>query len=77
MAITSFIISLLNYDENIKQSNNDDIMKELDKDTNVLIDKLETEITNQNKLLMDISSKLETILGNDKSVVKEWKKLNV
>lgn len=71
MAITSFIISLLNYDENIKQSNNDDIMKELDKDTNVLIDKLETEITNQNKLLMDISSKLETILGNDKSVVKE------
>lgn len=71
MAITSFIISLLNYDENIKQSNNDDIMKELDKDTKVLIDKLETEITNQNKLLMDISSKLETILGNDKSVVKE------
>lgn len=71
MAITSFIISLLNYDENIKQSNNDDIMKELDKDTKVLIDKLETEITRQNKLLMDISSKLETILGNDKSVVKE------
>lgn len=71
MAITSFIISLLNYEENIKQSNNDDIMKELDKDTNVLIDKIETEITNQNKLLMDISSKLETILSNDKSVVKE------
>lgn len=71
MAITSFIISLLNYDENIKQSNNDDIMKELDKDTKVLIDKLESEITRQNKLLMDISSKLETILGNDKSVVKE------
>ena len=71
MAVTSFIISLLNYDENIKQSNNDDIMKELDKDTNVLIDKLEAEITNQNKLLMDISSKLETLLGNGKSVVKE------
>ena len=71
MAITSFIISLLNYDENIKQSNNDDIMKELDKDTNVLIDKIEAEITNQNKLLMDISSKLETILREDKSVVKE------
>lgn len=71
MAITSFIISLLNYDENIKQSNNDDIMKELDKDTNVLIDKLETEITKQNKLLMDISSKLETLLSKDKSVVKE------
>lgn len=71
MAITSFIISLLNYDENIKQSNNDDIMKELDKDTNVLIDKIEEEITNQNKLLMDISSKLETILSEDKSVVKE------
>ena len=71
MAITSFIISLLNYDENIKQSNNDDIMKELDKDTNVLIDKIEAEITNQNKLLMDISSKLETLLGNGKSVVKE------
>ena len=71
MAITSFIISLLNYDENIKQSNNDDIMKELDKDTNVLIDKIEAEITNQNKLLIDISSKLETLLGNGKSVVKE------
>ena len=71
MAVTSFIISLLNYDENIKQSNNDDIMKELDKDTNVLIDKIEAEITNQNKLLMDISSKLETLLGNGKSVVKE------
>ena len=71
MAITSFIISLLNYEENIKQSNNDDIMKELDKDTNVLIDKIEAEITNQNKLLIDISSKLETILSNDKPVVKE------
>ena len=71
MAITSFIISLFNYDENIKQSNNDDIMKELDKDTNVVIDKIEAEITNQNKLLMDISSKLETILSKDKSVVKE------
>ena len=71
MAITSFIISLLNYEENIKQSNNDDIMEELDKDTKVLIDKLEAEITNQNKLLIDISSKLETILDNDKSVVKE------
>lgn len=71
MAITSFIISLLNYEENIKQSNNDDIMKELDKDTNVLIDKIEAEIANQNKLLIDISSKLETILSNDKPVVKE------
>lgn len=30
MAITSFVIALLNYEENVKQTKNDDIMKEVD-----------------------------------------------
>lgn len=71
MAITSFVIALLNYEENIKQTKNDDIMKEVDDTTNLLIDKLEAELSYQNELLVDIKSKLDTLLSNNESVVKE------
>lgn len=71
MAITSFVIALLNYEENIKQTKNDDIMKEVDDTTNLLIDKLETELSYQNELLVDIKSKLDILLSNNESVVKE------
>lgn len=71
MAITSFVIALLNYEENIKQTKNDDIMKEVDDTTNLLIDKLEAELSYQNELLVDIKSKLDILLSNNESVVKE------
>lgn len=71
MAITSFVIALLNYEENIKQTKNDDIMKEVDDTTNMLIDKLEAELSYQNELLVDIKSKLDILLSNNESVVKE------
>lgn len=45
IAITSFVIALLNYEENVKQTKNDDIMKEVDDTTNLLIDKLEAELS--------------------------------
>lgn len=71
MAITSFFIALSNYEENIKQSKNDDIMKEVDETTNMLIDKLEGELSYQNELLVEIKSKLDELLSNKESVVKE------
>lgn len=63
MSIAAFAISLLNYNENLQQSKNDDIMKEVDDTTNVLIDKLESEFGCQNKLLASIDSKLDRLLA--------------
>ena len=63
MSIAAFVISLLNYNENLQQSKNDDIMKEVDETTNVLIDKLESELGYQNKLLASIDSKMDRLLA--------------
>lgn len=59
MACMGFAIGLVNYQENLQQSNNDDIMKELDNNTNLMISRLEKDLEEQNAMLKAIIKKLE------------------
>lgn len=59
MACMGFAIGLVNYQENLQQSNNDDIMKELDNNTNLMISRLEKDLEEQNVMLKAILKKLE------------------
>ena len=58
MACMGFAIGLVNYQENLQQSGNDDIMKELDDKTNFMIKKLEEDLERQNELLKEILKKI-------------------
>lgn len=59
MTVLEFVITLINYETNLEQSDNDDIMKELDQKTNALIERLEKDLQEQNTLLQEILKKLE------------------
>lgn len=59
MACMGFAIGLVNYQENLQQSDNDDIMKELDDKTNLMISQLEKDLEEQNVILKAILKKLE------------------
>lgn len=58
MACMGFAIGLVNYQENLEQSGNDDIMKELDDKTNLMIKRLEEDLEKQNELLKEILRKI-------------------
>lgn len=57
LSIISFMISILNYQENLKQTPNNELLKELQKQdeimTNEIIDRLQT-IEKQNKKILNI-----------------------
>ena len=59
-----FALTLANYEQNLQQSDNDDIMQELDKKTNLLIQQLEADLEQQNIMLKKILQELER-LKND------------
>ena len=59
MACMGFAIGLVNYQENLKQSDNDDIMSSLDEKTNMLIERIEKDLDEQNMMLQAILRKLE------------------
>lgn len=59
MACMGFAIGLVNYQENLKQSNNDDIMNSLDEKTTMLIERIEKDLEEQNSMLQAILKKLE------------------
>lgn len=59
MACMGFAIGLVNYQENLQQSDNDDIMKELDNKTTLMITQLEKDLEEQNIMLQAILKKLE------------------
>ena len=59
MACMGFAIGLVNYQENLKQSDNDDIMKSLDEKTNLMIERIEADLEEQNTMLQAILKRLE------------------
>lgn len=59
MACMGFAIGLVNYQENLQQSDNDDIMKELDDKTNLMIERIEKDLDEQNSMLKAILKRLE------------------
>ena len=59
MACMGFAIGLVNYQENLKQSDNDDIMNSLDEKTNLMIERIEADLEEQNTMLQAILKRLE------------------
>ena len=59
LALVSFIVGIANYNENLSQSDKDDIMKTLDQQTQDILSKLEDRIEEQNEMLRQILIELK------------------
>lgn len=61
ISLISFMVGIANYDENLSQSDKDDLMKSLDEKTNEMLTRLEKDIDNQNEMIKDITDRLDRI----------------
>ena len=59
LSVLSFIIGVANYNENLSQSDKDDLMRQLNTKMNELLLKLEDDLELQNEMLRKILSILE------------------
>ena len=59
LSMASFLIGLANYEENLTQSDKDDIMKRLDTQTAEILIELQKEIQKQNEMLEEILRRLD------------------
>lgn len=59
VSLVSFMIGIANYNENLSQSDKDDMMHALDEKANVMLERLEADLEEQNELLRQILDKLE------------------
>lgn len=61
ISLISFMVGIANYDENLSQSDKDDLMKSLDEKTNEMLTRLEKDIDNQNEMIKDVTNRLDRI----------------
>ena len=54
ISIVSFLIGWANYQENLTQSDKDDIMNHLDQQTKDILEKVQESLNEQNKMLKEI-----------------------
>lgn len=54
LTMVSFLIGVANYGENLSQSDKDDMMQALDRKTNLLIERIEKDLEEQNMMLKKI-----------------------
>lgn len=59
IAILSFLVGIANYNENLTQSDKDDIMHGLDKQTTDILNKVQDSLNEQNEMLKEILNRLE------------------
>lgn len=59
LAFVSFVIGMANYDENLTQSDKDDLMKGLDQRTNEMLTRIERDLEEQNIMLREILERLK------------------
>ncbi len=57
--VLGFLLDVMNYEENLKQSDNDDIMNSLDRKSDLLLKKLEADIAVQNAMLDEILAEVK------------------
>ena len=58
LTLVSFMIGVANYNENLTQSDKDDIMRSLDQQTTDILTKIEAQLKEQNEMLEDILTEL-------------------
>lgn len=54
ITLLSFVIGIANYGENLSQNDKDDMMQALDRKTNLLVERLEKDLEEQNMMLKEI-----------------------
>lgn len=54
VTLLSFMIGIANYGQNLSQNDKDDMMQALDRKTNDMIERLENDLEEQNKMLKEI-----------------------
>ena len=59
IAVLGFIIGIMNYDENLSQSDKDDMIQQFNSKAEELLEKLERDIEEQNDMLREILSILK------------------
>lgn len=57
--IISFIVDILNYQENLTQNDKDDIMNRLDQQTKDILEQIQAALDEQNTMLQEILEKLK------------------
>ena len=55
----SFIVGIANYNENLTQSDKDDIMNHLDQQTKDILEKVQAALEEQNAMLREILDRLK------------------
>lgn len=63
LTVVGFIIGVLNYEENLSQSDKDDIIQEFSQKAEDLLSKLEQDLNEQNNMLREIIEKLDKLNG--------------
>ena len=61
IAVVGFIIGIMNYGENLSQSDKDDMMQEFNKKAQELLQQLEDDLEEQNDMLRDIQMRLDKL----------------
>ena len=59
MSIISFAIGIANLNENLSQSDKDEMMHALDEKTNKMLERIENDLEEQNVMLRKILEKME------------------
>lgn len=54
LSVMSFIIGLMNYDENLSQSDKDDMIHQMNQRMQELLERLESDLEEQNEMLREI-----------------------
>lgn len=59
LTFVSFVVGMANYNENLTQSDKDDIMRGLDRKTNEMLVRIGQDLEEQNAMLREILRRLE------------------
>ena len=59
VALVGFLVDLANYKENLTQSDKDDIMQRLDKQSSDILTRVEHALEEQNEMLREILDRLD------------------
>lgn len=62
--ILSFVIGLLNFNENLTQGDKQDLMKELDSKTSLMLDEIHQHLQKQDVEIKTILKKLEALIND-------------
>ena len=67
-AIASLVVDILNYNENLTQSDKDDIMNRLDQQTKEILTMMQSSLEEQNDMLREISDKLDILIRSENGI---------